>query len=323
MDDTPLVEVALSVYNGADHLEEFFESIIGQTFVNWRLVVRDDGSTDDTSTILEGFASALGPRVKLVEASGVNMGVVAGFSRVLEETNAPYVMCADQDDVWLPFKIKATLTKIKDEESRRDLRAPLLVFTDLIPTDVQLDPLGSSFWDIERIDPGLVSTGELVSRGRVTGCTMMVNRPLLELAVPIPPEAVTHDWWVSLIGSAASGVVPLRQPTILYRQHKSNEIGAKDRSWSGYLRRWRSFVTTLRRLQNLGPLTRRQAQAALERLEERVRPGAAWLDASSIEALREYASIDHRSLVERKRYYLGAFDFGEDPVAAFAKTVVW
>jgi hypothetical protein len=103
---------------------------------------------------------------------------------------------------------------------------PLLVFTDLRVVDDKLTVIHESFWAHMGINPGrLDRLAEPLVQGSVTGCTAMLNRRLLELALPMPEEATMHDRWIGLLVSGMGKFNFVRVPTVLYRQHDGNVLG--------------------------------------------------------------------------------------------------
>ena len=140
-------------------------------------------------------------------------------------------MFCDQDDVWFPDKIAVTLGKMQELEGRHGGERPLLVHTDMKVADGNLRVVADSLWRYQKSDP---VRGEALNRLLVqncaTGCSMMINRALCDLALPIPAEAMMHDWWLVLVAAAFGTIGHCAEPTLLYRQHGANDVGAK--KWS-------------------------------------------------------------------------------------------
>jgi hypothetical protein len=79
-----------------------------------------------------------------------------------------------------------------------------------------------------------------------SGCTMMINRALAELSIPIPSEAAMHDHWVSLVAAAFGKIIFLDELTMLYRQHSNNYYGASCYGWAHFYRRYKQGINTAR-----------------------------------------------------------------------------
>lgn len=220
------IHIVCSVYNGEQYLAEFVASLQAQTVSNWMLWVRDDGSKDSSSALLKQLATT-DQRIQLYEVPGNNVGVVASFNRGLQHVpaDARYIMFADQDDVWLPQKIEYTLSAMMFGEESTS--GPLLVHTDMYVVNQQLEPISESFWELAHINPEATSLQRLLTRNVVTGATMMINRALRERAGNIPSDAAMHDWWLACVASAFGNLIAVATPTMQYRQHGSNVIGAR------------------------------------------------------------------------------------------------
>ena len=219
------VDILLGTYNGATFLPEQIDSILKQSFTDWKLIIRDDGSSDGTTEILLNYQSRYPQKIILLENDNQNIGVVSNFSQLLETSTAPYIMFCDQDDIWLPKKVALTLNEmLRLEKSNPNI--PLLVHTDLKVVDTNLDTLSDSYWSYQGINPDYNTLNRLLIQNVITGCTIMVNKQLAHLSLPIPKKVVMHDWWLGLVASSFGQIHHLRIPTVLYRQHNSNDTGA-------------------------------------------------------------------------------------------------
>jgi glycosyltransferase involved in cell wall biosynthesis len=221
-----IVDIIAAVFDGGAYLHAFLASLAGQTYREWRLWVRDDGSRDATIEIIRA-AAAGDSRIRLLPPDGMRRGAAHSFSRLLEALpiEAAYIMCADQDDVWLPVKIEHTLAAMRAAES--ETPGPLLVHTDLVVVDADLAILHPSLWEYSHVRPEPATLRRLVVQNVATGSTVMLNRALRLRIGVMPADAYYHDWWYSCVAAAFGRVVVLREATILYRQHASNVVGAK------------------------------------------------------------------------------------------------
>ena len=246
------IEVVLPTYNGAAYLEAQLASIHAQTLRPERVLLRDDGSSDGTQALIHQLQQRYGAWIEVLPADG-NLGCTANVNRLLEATTAPYVALADQDDLWLPHKLQQTLALMQQLEERNGRLMPLLIHSDLQLADADGRPRSQTYWQRQRLDPARTGLVDLLATNVVTGCTVLLNRPLLARALPIPAQALMHDWWLALVASALGCIDALPQPTVLYRQHSSNVRGSRGLGWSFWqqrLRGWREGLQMLEGISN-------------------------------------------------------------------------
>ena len=220
---THKIAILLATYNGAKYIREQLDSLFQQSYDDFHLYVRDDGSTDNTLDIIKEYCQEFPGRITVLDDSQKHKGAAKSFMQMLEEIDSNYYMFCDQDDIWLPNKIEKTFTRMKEVEGP----FPTLVATDLKVVDEQLNPIKNSFnadlkIDVFRKHPELICV-----RHVVTGCTMMFNRAAKEASLPMSPRATMHDEWVALCVHFKNGIISiLDDATILYRQHTKNTLGA-------------------------------------------------------------------------------------------------
>jgi glycosyltransferase involved in cell wall biosynthesis len=298
-----MIDILLATYNGAAWLEAQIDSLLAQEFRDWRLLVRDDGSTDDTVAILKDWQSRLGDRLKILEDDGKNLGPGGNFARLLAASTADYFMFCDQDDVWLPEKIRLTLEKMQELEAVCGVRTPLLVHTDLRVVDESLNLVAGSGHRYQQIDPENGDTlGRLLLQNVATGCTVMLNKALRDQALPIPATALMHDHWLSLVAACFGKIGYLPVPTLLYRQHAGNKVGAQ--SWNpAYAVR---LIFQLPAIRQVMVRNRLQAEAFYERYHTALRGGERMM-------LEAFIHMPEHGLLQKRRdifrygfFYTGA-----------------
>lgn len=223
-----MITILMATYNGEKYVAEQIESILCQTETRWRLIIQDDCSKDRTEAIVNKYAEKYPEKIKFVKSNVASGSAKANFFSMLKFSGSEYMMTCDQDDVWLPGKIEITLKKMWDLEKEFGSNKPLLVHTDLKTVDEKLNVVSDSFFSFQNLDSTRNRVNNILVQNIVTGCTMMVNRALLQLIDEIPEQAVIHDWWFALIAAAFGEIGFIKEPTILYRQHTDNEIGAKN-----------------------------------------------------------------------------------------------
>ena len=219
-----MIDILLSTYNSEKYLIQQIQSFLNQTYTNWRLVVRDDGSTDQTIGILAELAETY--KNKIIFHRGKNIGTIKSFEWLLTQSDAEYTMFSDHDDVWLDTKIEDTLLKMKELEAGYG-EMPLLVFTDLKVVNEDLELVSESFWKYARLDVKLLSDFNYLGVCNcVNACTIMINKNAREICLPFSDKAKMHDAWIALKVCKTGVIAYVDKPTILYRQHSNNVFGA-------------------------------------------------------------------------------------------------
>ncbi|HYZ64463.1 MAG TPA: glycosyltransferase [Acetobacteraceae bacterium] len=215
----PRVAILLSTFNGARFLPAQLESFVAQTEPDWILYWRDDGSSDESVAMMQAFAAARGAgQVELVDIPG-HLGATGSFMallRAIAPSGLPLAF-ADQDDVWLPEKLELALAALSAE------RVPALYCSRQKLVDQALVPIGESA--ALRRPPCFPAA---LAQNIATGCTVVLNPQAAQLlALSRPPSNSLHDWWSYLVVAAAGGrIVADPTPTVLYRQHQGNLVGA-------------------------------------------------------------------------------------------------
>jgi len=258
--------IIMSSYNGAAFIAEQLQSIIDQEYKQWTLLLRDDGSTDDTLSMFQEI-SKQDSRLKLLTDNKARLGAAQSFHalmRAAAESSSNYIVFSDQDDVWFPDKLSKQIALMKNLEIEC-AGMPILIHSDMEVVDADLNQMAPSFMSYQGIHhEDDDSLRVLLVQNYVTGCTVVVNRRLLDVALPMPDSALMHDWWLALVAAASGKIGFVDESLIQYRQHGSNTVGAKPlralldpRTWS---RQWQSGRVNLRRSID-------QAQSLAERLE--------------------------------------------------------
>lgn len=252
------IAILLSSYNGEKFLAEQLDSILLQSYDEFLIVVRDDGSSDGTMALLQKYSRENPGRFHLLEKDNLNRGASGGFSYLIEYVLAnkanlglekAYMMFCDQDDIWDPGKIEKQVSAMlqaeqEESEARRgnvetsayanERRSeicettPVLVHSDLQVVSEQNILIAKSFIKYQGLKIERNQFPNLVTSNLVTGCTALINESLAKKAVPISKNAIMHDWWLAMIATAFGRVVFLDTPLVRYRQHGTNTIGAKE-----------------------------------------------------------------------------------------------
>lgn len=219
------VEILLATYNGERYIRQQLDSILNQDYENWLVRACDDASTDDTYEILTEYKEKF-PDKFIMEKRQTGFGSAKlNFAHLIQNSSCDYVMCCDQDDVWLPNKISLTLQEMKRNEKDG---IPVLVHTDLKVVDAELNVLSDSFFEHSNYNKK-PQYKDLLIQNHVTGCTMMMNRALVDLVnlQEDYDDILMHDWLAAIVAAGLGKVAFVDCPTMLYRQHAVNSVGAK------------------------------------------------------------------------------------------------
>ncbi|MGV3079516.1 glycosyltransferase family 2 protein [Streptococcus sp. 32226D021BW] len=215
------VNILMSTYNGQQFLAEQIRSIQDQTYTDWTLLVRDDGSSDKTRAVLQDFARQ-DSRIRLIDVEEQrNLGVIKSFHRLLRYEKADYYFFSDQDDVWLPDKLEVSLREAQSYPADQ----PIMVYMDLTVVNQDLQVMTESMIRSQSHHANTELVQEL-TENTVTGGVAMINHTLAELWSETE-DILMHDWYLALLASALGKLVFIDKPGELYRQHADNVLGAR------------------------------------------------------------------------------------------------
>lgn len=215
MKQTP-VEIILATYNGEAYIAEFLKSLHQQTFRDFRILVRDDCSTDNTVEIIEKFSDTL--KISIITDQKGNLGFYENFSEILSYAKAEYLLLADQDDIWDQNKLLTYLEVFQKTEC-------LAIFSKFKLIDQNGKLIGDEM--LQGFDP--VNTHNAYYWGNnATGCTMALRRTLLN-DVRLDNAAHYHDWKIALTAARSNGLYFLQNPLTHYRVHQLQSSGFNNR----------------------------------------------------------------------------------------------
>jgi glycosyltransferase involved in cell wall biosynthesis len=223
----PSIDILLATYNGQKYLAEQINSILTQSHQDWQLLIRDDGSVDDTVNIIKRYVRQYPHKIKMITDNFNHLGAKLNFGKLLEHAQADYIMFCDQDDVWLPRKIEVTLRVMQAAEKNYPNK-PIMVHSDSIIVDDNLKVIAGSKWAYEKIWPSKNDNlNRIILQNVATGCTVMINERAKNVSLPISEDAIMHDWWIAIKVAKYGKIVHTPDKLILHRQHSNNLVGAK------------------------------------------------------------------------------------------------
>ncbi len=193
------------------------DSLYSQTIVPDEVVVCDDCSKDGTADVLEEYHQKYGLRYYVNES---NLGVNKNFEKAIRLCSSSYIAICDQDDVWFPLKIEILLKKMMAVENGQ----PCVVSSKTIPFAGILNECC-----YEQVENDSVGAGHTLLRaGNVQGCTLMMNRKMIDLLKPFPAsykEVMMYDCYISFVAASCGIKYNIGQALMAYRRHDSNVLG--------------------------------------------------------------------------------------------------
>jgi len=207
MKNTPLISIALCVYNGEEFLEEQLHTLLNQTYPNIELVISDDGSSDNSLNIIRRYADD--QRIKLF-VNDRNLGYVKNFEKTIQRCNGEYIALADQDDIWDLNKIEILQKKIGDS---------VLVYHDSMLIDARNTELGKMS-DLLKMYHGS-SPFPFLFYNCISGHSCMFKKSLVEHLGRFNSN-FPHDWWMAFVAGNVGKINYVARPLVKYRQHRQS-----------------------------------------------------------------------------------------------------
>lgn len=215
----PIISVCLASYNGEKYISQQLESILVQLSSFDEIVVSDDSSTDRTVEIIKSFNDS---RIKLLENNNFKSPIF-NFENALKHVAGDYIFLSDQDDIWIPNKINIMMKYLLDFD---------LVVSDATLIDADGHVIRESFYDKYRSGVGVIKN---IYSNTYLGCTMALNKKLLEIALPFPLDIPMHDMWLGLIAECFGKTKFIDNKLIYYRRHTETITTGKHASISKML----------------------------------------------------------------------------------------
>jgi len=196
------VSVCMAIFNGERFVMDQIESVLSQLSEKDELIISDDGSIDNTVTIIRSIND---PRIRLFQSQG--SGVVLNFENALNQVTGDVIILCDQDDIWLPGRLKIAVNSLYNHD---------LVMVNYQVVDSNLNPVESNSPEIS------LSFFRTFVKNGYLGCCMAFRSSILVSILPFPKGIAMHDWWIALLCLLKFDVFISDQNGILYRRHNSN-----------------------------------------------------------------------------------------------------
>lgn len=210
--------VCMAVYNGQRYLEKQLSSILEQLGNNDEVIIVNDCSTDNSLSIIDSF---LDLRVKVISNSR-NLGVIRSFEKALNNTTGDIIFFSDQDDIWLPGKVKAVTDCMKQSQC-------CAVVSNALVIDKDEKIINDSYFAVRKIGgPGLWKS---FYRNNYIGCCMAISSRIKPLILPFPDSIPMHDIWIGMVCDFLGEVRFIQKPLVAYRRHAYNQTTLSGKDW--------------------------------------------------------------------------------------------
>ena len=232
-----MITIIMAVYNGQEYIREQLESLKDQTYTEWRLVIRDDRSSDKTAEIVKKFSDEVEQEVIFKVNEKPSGSAKNNFALLINDAKeSDYVMFCNQDDIWKKDKIEITFNKMKQAEERYGRDFPLLVHGDVEVIDENGNINADSMFEMSHINADS-KLPQILIQNHVTGCTMMCNKKLIAGISEYASSEyiIMHDYLAALYASVFGKIEVIKKPLLSYRQHSGNSVGAKNNNNPVYL----------------------------------------------------------------------------------------
>lgn len=214
-----MISVCIATHNGEKYIKEQLDSILCQLSSEDEVVISDDGSTDSTLKIIEGYKD---PRIKIhtmvhkLKGMKSHYYVTMNFENALKHAKGDYIFLSDQDDVWMPNKIEVCINALQDYE---------MVLHNLQCVDGNLQPLNRNIYNNT-----FRYKNYLMRAGKHFGCALAFRRRLLKFMLPFPKKLVIHDFWIGIIGEIFGRFIFIDELLTKYRIHGANTSGNRQKT---------------------------------------------------------------------------------------------
>lgn len=219
----PKIEILMATYNGEKFIKEQIDSIINQNYCNWRLLIRDDGSKDETVSIVKEYEKK-DNRIKLIEDDKGNLGFAKNFEELIINSKAKYIMFSDQDDYWMTNKLEIYINEL-NKLPKQTLEEALLLHSNSFVCDENLTIIKKKFIN-SKVALQYEKNSYFFSY-TVQGSTVLINRKLINMGIPFLKTVTLHDRYFHLLSEFFGKRIFIDKSLMKYRQHFNNKIGAK------------------------------------------------------------------------------------------------
>ncbi|MEZ4682171.1 MAG: glycosyltransferase [Caldilineaceae bacterium] len=211
------ISIALASYNGASYISEQLDSIIKQTYQPLEIIIQDDGSTDNTISILHHYQQKY-PQFIDVQRNPTNLGFVKNFEHAIMRCSGEIIALSDQDDVWLPGRLEAIADTFISQPA-----CGLIVTNAFVREQASTSPPKLLYPKFKQTQTAQDQRLDLLLRRYSSkGCTVAFRAKYLPYLLPVSATQWGHDHWIVGLLSLITQASILSEPLMYYRRHIAN-----------------------------------------------------------------------------------------------------
>lgn len=236
-------EVLMSTYNGEKYVECQIDSILAQKNIDVKLLIRDDGSKDNTLEILKLYQDRHPDKIRIIE--GENVGIHQSFANLIENAmGLKYIAFSDQDDRWDENKLLTGILELKSNNASFYSSAARVV-------DQELNEIGMTTADPLKYKYYMCTNSKILTPGS-QGCTIILDKNLFNLIRERGyPANYGHDTWITVVAYLTSNCLYDERPHMDYRQHNASWTGNRSKRFKQFFVRCRFFLKGLSRYEQI------------------------------------------------------------------------
>ncbi len=222
-----MISVCIATFNGEKYIKRQLSSILSQLSAGDEVILADDSSTDNTLDVVRSFKDS---RIHIIDGPNKH-SPIWNFERALSKASGDYIYLADQDDEWLPDKIKVTQQYLQNYDC---------IVSDNVCINGDGTIISSSFYKLNKTKSGKYYN--LLIKNGYLGCCMAFKRKVLEASLPFPSNIPMHDIWIGNVAAFKYNVKFIPEKLIRFCRHGDNVSTTASKSgyriWNRLMFRW-------------------------------------------------------------------------------------
>ena len=205
-----MISVCIPTYNGEKYIRQQLDSILLQLEMSDEVIISDDSSTDNTIEIIKSYND---DRIKLTENCTFSSPIF-NLENALKIASGDWIFLSDQDDVWLPGRVKRMIRELKNHDT---------VVCNSFMVDMNEKIIHNSYFEWKGCGHGFLRN---IKKSSYLGCALAFNRKIIEFVLPFPKKIAMHDIWIGMVSEMIGKTCFIPEQLFLYRRHEDNYTAA-------------------------------------------------------------------------------------------------